>query len=45
MYIDWFTWSIWLVGFAILTVWVIVPYREFKRIMKKHKEHDGSNLS
>ena len=34
---DWITWSIWLVGFVILLVWIVVPYREFKKILKRHK--------
>jgi hypothetical protein len=34
---DWVTWSIWLVGFAILVVWIVVPYREFRKILEKHK--------
>jgi len=34
---DWVTWSIWLVGFIILVVWVVVPYKELKKILQKHK--------
>jgi hypothetical protein len=35
MYFDWITWSIWLVGFAILVIWVIVPIKEFKKLVQK----------
>ncbi len=31
---DWVTWSIWAVGFAILVIWIIVPLKEFKEIVK-----------
>lgn len=34
---DWITWSIWLVGFIILIVWIVIPYREFRRILEKHR--------
>lgn len=34
---DWVTWSIWLVGFIILVVWIVVPYREFRKILKKRE--------
>ncbi|HLE31779.1 MAG TPA: hypothetical protein VJB38_04135 [Bacteroidota bacterium] len=41
---DWITWSIWLVGFIILVVWIVVPYREFKKILRKHRsEGRGDN--
>lgn len=32
---DWVTWSIWAVGFAILIIWIWVPIKEFKKIYKK----------
>lgn len=34
---DWLTWGVWLVGFTILVIWIVVPLREFaemRRIMK-----------
>lgn len=37
MYFDWITWSIWLVGFAILVIWVIVPIKEFKKLVQKRR--------
>jgi hypothetical protein len=42
MAFDWVTWSIWLLGFAILVVWIIVPIREFRRIrVEKRTEDEG----
>ncbi|MEK6756684.1 MAG: hypothetical protein AABZ02_11085 [Bacteroidota bacterium] len=42
MYVDWITWSIWLLGFVILVVWIIVPLKEFKKLVaEKRKEHEG----
>ena len=38
MYFDWITWGIWSVGFIILVVWILVPIKEFKRLLKKRKE-------
>ncbi|MGB6031923.1 MAG: hypothetical protein WBG80_06335 [Bacteroidota bacterium] len=38
MQFDWITWSIWLVGFLILVVWIWVPYREFKRLIRTRAE-------
>lgn len=37
MYIDWFTWSIWLVGFAILIIWIVIPIKEFKKLVQKRR--------
>jgi hypothetical protein len=34
MKFDWVTWSIWLLGFAILVIWIIVPIREFRQLLK-----------
>lgn len=33
---DWLTWGIWSIGFAILVIWIVVPIREFK-VMLKHR--------
>jgi len=38
MYFDWRTWGIWLIGFIILVTWIIVPIREFKKLLKKRKK-------
>jgi hypothetical protein len=48
MQFDWITWSIWLVGFLILVVWIWVPCREFKRLHRnraaeKKVEQVGAN--
>lgn len=40
MQFDWVTLSIWLVGFIILVVWIIVPMKEFIGIVKaQHREY------
>ncbi len=39
MYIDWFTWSIWLVGFIIMIVWITVPIKEFKKLLEQKKSN------
>jgi len=37
---DWVTWSIWLVGFVILVIWIIFPLKEFVSIVKEqHAAH------
>ena len=33
MYFDWITWGIWLIGFIILIIWIIVPINEFKKML------------
>ena len=30
MYFDWVTWSIWLIGFFILVVWIWIPIKEIR---------------
>ena len=37
MNIDWVTWSIWGVGLIILAIWIVVPAREFRKILQKHR--------
>jgi uncharacterized membrane protein YcjF (UPF0283 family) len=37
MYFDWITWSIWLVGFIILVIWILVPVREFRKIVRQKR--------
>lgn len=34
---DWVTWSIWLVGFVILVIWIIFPLKEFAGILKSQR--------
>ena len=33
--IDFITWGLWLIGLIILIVWIIIPVREFKNLVKK----------
>jgi hypothetical protein len=40
MYFDWITWSIWLVGFIIMIIWIWIPIKEFKQLLAKKKEKD-----
>ncbi|MCK9280568.1 MAG: hypothetical protein M0P71_08105 [Melioribacteraceae bacterium] len=35
MYFDIVTWSIWLIGFVILVIWILVPVQEFKKLLRK----------
>ncbi|HPG39648.1 MAG TPA: hypothetical protein PLP19_12860 [bacterium] len=35
---DWVTWSIWLLGFIILVVWIVVPFREYKQLVKERQQ-------
>ena len=37
MYFDWITWSIWLIGLIILVIWIYVPVKEFKKLLKEHR--------
>jgi len=38
MYFDWITWSIWLIGLVILIVWIVVPLKEFKKLVAQHRK-------
>jgi hypothetical protein len=38
---DWVTWSIWLLGFIVLVVWIIVPIREYKQLVKTRQQESG----
>lgn len=38
---DWVTWSIWLLGFIILVVWVWLPIREFRRLLSERRQMSG----
>ncbi len=38
MYFDWITWGIWLTGFFILVVWIWIPVKEIKTLVKKKHE-------
>lgn len=42
MFFDWITWSIWLVGFVILIIWILVPAKEFKELLQKRKTQQDS---
>jgi hypothetical protein len=42
MYFDWVTWSIWLVGFIILIIWILIPVREFKKIVQQKRAEEKS---
>ncbi len=37
MYFDWRTWGIWLIGFIILIIWILLPIKEFKKVLKKKR--------
>ena len=37
MYFDWLTWTVWLIGFAILIIWIYFPLKEFRRLNKTMK--------
>lgn len=37
MYFDWRTWGIWLIGFIILVIWILIPVQEFKKLVKKKR--------
>ncbi len=37
MYIDWVTWGIWLLGFIVMVVWIVIPLREFKKLLAERK--------
>jgi hypothetical protein len=43
MYFDWITWSIWLIGFVIMIIWIYVPIQEFKKLYQAHKKSKSSN--
>jgi hypothetical protein len=34
---DWVTWSIWLMGFVILVIWIWLPFREFRQLLDDRK--------
>ena len=38
MYFDWITWSIWLIGFLIMIIWIYVPYKEFRGLLARRKK-------
>lgn len=44
MYFDWVTWSIWLVGFIIMIVWISVPIKEFKKLLAQKKSKKINKL-
>ncbi len=40
---DWVTWSIWMLGFIILVIWVWLPIREFRQILQRHRAEQDSS--
>ena len=38
---DYMTWGIFGIGFGILVVWIVVPIREFKGMLKKRHEKES----
>jgi len=38
MNFDWITWSIWGVGLAILIIWIIKTFKEFRGIFLKQSK-------
>ncbi len=40
MHFDPITWGIWLLGFVIWVIWIIVPVREFTAIVRERKEKE-----
>ncbi len=42
MYIDWVTWSIWLIGFVIMLIWIFIPVREFKKLVQQKRSEQKS---
>ena len=36
--IDIITWGIWLLGFIILVIWIYIPIKEFKRMIKERRD-------
>ncbi len=36
---DWITWGIWLIGLIILVIWIVIPIREFKSLVQKHRSN------
>jgi len=45
MYFDWITWSIWLIGFIILIIWIFIPVKEFKKIVQQKRAEEKSKKS
>ena len=41
--IDWFTWSVWLIGFVIMIIWIVVPVREFVQMLRRLKEKERAD--
>jgi len=42
MYFDWITWSIWLVGFIIMVIWILIPVKEFKKLILQKRADEKS---
>lgn len=37
---DWMTWGIWAMGVVILGIWIVIPLREFKQMLKARHERE-----
>ena len=35
---DWMTWGIFVIGFVILVIWIVVPVREFRQMLRHRRE-------
>ena len=42
MYFDWITWSIWLIGFIIMVIWMFIPVKEFKKLVQQKRIEEKS---
>ena len=38
MYFDWITWGIWSIGFVILVIWILVPIKEFRKLLASRRK-------
>jgi uncharacterized membrane protein YcjF (UPF0283 family) len=45
MNFDWVTWSIWLVGFIIMIIWILIPVKEFKKLVQQKRVNEKSKSS
>ncbi|MGA7723202.1 MAG: hypothetical protein WCA84_18695 [Ignavibacteriaceae bacterium] len=40
MYFDWITWGIWSIGFVILVIWILVPIKEFRKLLASRRKNN-----
>jgi len=45
MSIDLVTWSVWLVGFAIFIIWIWIPARELRTLLKDRQIQGNKKIS